>query len=190
MYQYRFNESLSAELTLQQIRGKEGVRVRESYLALAKEFGVQWNGRNYDRSSWENSDAINKALSAANAVLYSIVLAGLHSLGYSPSLGFIHTGKQLSFVYDIADLVKTQTSMPAAFEAAANGDTNVETRARAILRDRCSHERIQDRLTTAIPKLFNSSSPLGEESSQDIVSSIWDPNGPIAGGIQYGHDDC
>lgn len=126
----RFRDTLAADLTLQQIRGKEGVRMRDTYQRLAKTYGVHWQGRSYERSNWEGADPINRALSAANAALYAIVLAGLHSLGYSPSLGFIHTGKQLSFVYDIADLVKTDTSIPAAFEAAAAGADKVESRAR------------------------------------------------------------
>jgi CRISPR-associated protein Cas1 len=189
MYGYRFNELLPKHLTLQQIRGKEGVRVRETYQSLAKEYGVQWNGRKYDRNSWDDADPINKALSAANAALYAIVLAGLHSLGYSPSLGFIHTGKQLSFVYDIADLVKTETSMPAAFEAAAAGVEKVETRARRILRDRCCHERLQDRLTKAVPALFAASAEDVADATADGVTALWDGEGTVSGGRLHGGDD-
>lgn len=189
MYQFRFQENLPASLTLQQIRGKEGVRVRDSYQLLAKTYGVSWSGRRYDKSSWADSDPVNQALSAANAALYAIVLAALHSLGYSPSLGFVHTGKQLSFVYDVADLVKTETSIPAAFEAAADGAEQVESRARRILRDRCCHNRLQDRLTKIIPSLFNAEHPDAELACSDEVGSLWDSNGPIPGGIQHGRDD-
>lgn len=189
MYQSRFRESLPESLTLQQIRGKEGIRIRDTYQLLAKTYGVNWAGRRYNRESWADADPVNKALSAANAALYAIVLAGLHSLGYSPSLGFIHTGKQLSFVYDIADLVKTETSMPAAFEAAAAGEERVESRARRILRDRCCHERLQDRLTKMIPALFNSESPDLDTACQDEITALWDPTGSVSGGIQHGRDD-
>lgn len=189
MYQARFTEALPAHLTLEQIRGKEGVRVRDTYQRLAKEYGVTWNGRRYDRGSWEEADPINRALSAANAALYAIVLAGLHSLGYSPALGFIHTGKQLSFVYDIADLVKTATSIPAAFEAAASGSDKVESRARRILRDRCCHERLQDQLTKLVPALFQATDADADRSVADDVGSLWDPSGVVPGGIQHGRDD-
>lgn len=189
MYQCRFKDSLPASLTLQQIRGKEGVRVRETYQQLAKAYGVTWGGRNYDRSSWEASEPVNKGLSAANAALYAIVLAALHSLGYSPALGFIHTGKQLSFVYDVSDLVKTETSIPAAFEAATAGDYEVESRARRILRERCCHDRIQDRLTKIIPALFSASLPSEELTCRDEVGALWDGERTIPGGIQYGRDD-
>lgn len=186
MYQCRFQEALPATLTLQQIRGKEGVRVRVTYQQLAKTYGVAWNGRQYDRTSWESADPVNQALSAANAALYAIVLAALHSLGYSPSLGFVHTGKQLSFAYDVADLVKTETSIPAAFEAATSGADQVESRARRILRERCCHDRIQDRLTKLIPALFNTESIDHDRACSDEVGSLWDADGLISGGIQYG----
>jgi CRISPR-associated protein Cas1 len=189
MYQLRFREILLETLTLQQIRGKEGVRVRETYQKLAKAFGINWSGRRYDRSSWADADPVNQALSAANSALYAIVLAGLHSLGYSPSLGFVHTGKQLSFVYDIADLVKTETSIPAAFEAAAGGGEQVESRARRLLRDRCCQDRLQDRLTKIIPALFDTQDADIDSACGDGVSSLWDSNGPIPGGVQHGRND-
>jgi CRISPR-associated protein Cas1 len=189
MYQCRFPDPLPASLTLQQIRGKEGVRVRDTYQQLARAYGVPWNGRNYDRSSWETADPVNKGLSAANAALYAIVLAALHSLGYSPALGFVHTGKQLSFVYDVADLVKTETSIPAAFEAAIAGDCQVESRARRVLRDRCCHDRIQDRLTKMIPALFSAALPDSELACRDEVGALWDGDSNIPGGTQYGRND-
>lgn len=188
MYQFRFSEKLSPQLSLQQIRGKEGVRVRDAYQRLAMQYGVAWCGRSYDRKGWANADPVNRALSAANASLYSIVLAGIHSLGYSPSLGFVHTGKQLSFVYDIADLVKTETSMPAAFEAAATGLEKVESSARRILRDRCSHVRLQDRLTRVIPALFASDPEDTYSAMGETVAGLWDPSGIVLGGRLHDGD--
>ena len=189
MYQFRFKDCLHSDLSLQQIRGKEGVRIRAAYQRLASEYGVSWSGRNYKRKNWGEADPINRALSAANAALYEIVLAGLHSLGYSPALGFIHTGKQLSFVYDVADLFKTSTSFPAAFEAAASGDEKIESRARRILRDRCCHERLQDRITKHVPALFSSKADNSEPTAADEITSLWDPKGIVQGGIQHGHHD-
>lgn len=189
MYEVRFPDPLPAGLTLQQIRGKEGVRVRETYQKLARDYGVSWNGRRYERSNWEESDPINKALSAANAALYAIVLAGLHSLGYSPSLGFIHTGKQLSFVYDVADLVKTETSLPAAFQAVSGGTAGVESQARRILREQCSLIRLQDLLTKLIPSLFQAKPENPESATADGVAELWDPDGNLRGGIQHAGDD-
>ena len=189
LYQARFSEVLPDDLSLAQIRGKEGVRVRDAYQQLAKKYGVNWNGRGYNRGNWSDADPINRALSAANSALYAIVLACLHSLGYSPALGFIHTGKQLSFAYDIADLVKTYTSFLAAFEAAAIDSEKVESRARRILRDRCCHERVQDQLTKKVPSLFSATAPGYQSSLSDEVGPLWDPSGPVNGGIQHGRND-
>ena len=189
MYQKRFSEHLQPGLTLAQIRGKEGVRVRDTYQRLALEYSVSWTGRSYERSKWQENDPINRALSAANAALYAIALGCLHSLGYSPSLGFVHTGKQLSFVYDIADLVKTETSMPAAFEAVSTGVERVESAARRILRDRCSTVRLQDKLTQMIPKLFCSEANDTLIAMEESVSGLWDQTGVIPGGHLHGGDD-
>lgn len=188
MYQIRFSERLSPAFTLPQIRGKEGVRVRETYQRLASHYGVAWQGRSYGRGQWDETDPVNRALSAANAALYAIVLAGIHAMGYSPSLGFIHTGKQMSFVYDIADLVKTETSIPAAFEAASAGIEAVESRARRILRDRCSHERLQDRLSRLIPSLFQAEVEDPLAATADRVAGLWNQNDVIPGGRLHAGD--
>ncbi len=191
MYQFRFSEPLSNQLTLQQIRGKEGVRVRDMYQKLALRYGVVWRGRSYDPKSWQQADPVNKALSAANSALYAVVSAGLHSLGYSLSLGFIHRGKQLSFVYDIADLFKTKTSMPAAFEAAAQGEEKVESRARSIFRERACYERLQDQLVKAVANLFSDSGPKpkGDNVDTSEPAQLWDPQSHQKGGVLHADDD-
>ena len=116
MYTKRFDEELDPDLSLEQIRGHEGVRVRNTYQLMSRRYGVKWKGRRYQRNKWDASDPANRALSMANALLNGICHAAIVSGGYSPGLGFIHIGKQLSFVYDIADLYKTELSIPIAFE--------------------------------------------------------------------------
>ena len=116
MYAKRFRESLDTNLTLEQIRGMEGARVRNAYFQASQEHNIPWVGRRYDRRNWKNADPINRALSAANALLNGLCHAAIISGGYSPAIGFIHTGKQLSFVYDIADLYKVETTIPLAFQ--------------------------------------------------------------------------
>ena len=115
MYERRFPDMDCANLTLSQIRGMEGVRVREAYRMFSKQYGVPWTKRDYKTTSWEDANPINRALSTANNVLYGICQGAIVSMGYSAGLGFIHTGKMLSFVYDIADLYKAECSIPAAF---------------------------------------------------------------------------
>ncbi|MBI2323195.1 MAG: type I-E CRISPR-associated endonuclease Cas1, partial [Chloroflexi bacterium] len=102
MYRMRFREALGRNLTLRQIRGKEGIRVREAYAQASRASGIPWRGRVFDRGNWRAADPVNRALSTANSCLYGVCHAAIVSAGYSPALGFIHTGKMLSFVYDIA----------------------------------------------------------------------------------------
>src|SRR5665811_1904308 len=117
MYARRFDEKVDESLSLQQLRGREGIRVRASYAEASRVSAVEWKGRNYDRTSWKTADPINRALSCANSCLYGLCHAAIVAAGYSPAIGFIHSGKGLSFVYDVADLYKTVTSIPAAFGA-------------------------------------------------------------------------
>jgi CRISPR-associated protein Cas1 len=135
LYRMRFEEPLDDSLTLQQLRGREGVRVREAYAQASRETGVPWQGRSYRRDAWQSTDPINRALSAANSCLYGICHAGILALGLSPALGFIHTGKMLSFVYDVADLYKTRYAIPIAFRETAQGTKELESRVRRRCRD-------------------------------------------------------
>src|SRR5262249_31841055 len=90
MYRRRFPEPLDDGVTLQQIRGREGIRVREAYARAARAVGVTWKGRVYRREHWDAADPLNRALSCANSCLYGVCHAAVVSAGYSPALGFIH----------------------------------------------------------------------------------------------------
>ncbi len=122
MYRTRFDEPLPEQLTLQQLRGREGVRVRDTYARESLRTGVPWTGRRYKVEEWERADPINRALSTAHACLYGLCHAAIVSTGFSTALGFVHTGKNLAFVYDVADLYKATVTIPAAFDAVAAGD--------------------------------------------------------------------
>jgi CRISPR-associated protein Cas1 len=126
MYQKRFPDSPLADKSIEQVRGMEGIRVRNVYKEMSKKFNVPWDGRSYDQGDWFRASDVNRALSAANACIYGVCHAALVSAGYSAGLGFIHTGKMLSFVYDVADLYKTETTVPLAFELAAQGPKEID----------------------------------------------------------------
>jgi CRISPR-associated protein Cas1 len=119
MSQIRFGEDAPERRSVDQLRGIEGVRVREIYKGLARQFGVEWRRRDYDQSQFDHSDIPNRCLSAATSCLYGVTEAAVPAAGYAPAIGFLHTGKPLSFVYDIADLVKFETVVPEAFRVAA-----------------------------------------------------------------------
>lgn len=186
MYCMRFADQPSPDLTLQQLRGKEGIRVRQAYAAAAREHGVEWRGRQYDRGSWSKADPINRALSAANSCLYGLCHAAILSAGYSPGLGFIHTGKQLSFVYDVADLYKAKVTIPVAFREAICSEPNLESRVRRACRDVFRSEKLVERILPDIARAFDvpADEPAGNDPAQDTYASDdaqpaewWQPEG-------------
>jgi CRISPR-associated protein Cas1 len=170
----------------------EGVRVRNYYYQWSKQTGIPWNGRSYDRGNWKGADPVNRALSTANACLYGICHAAIASLGYSPGLGFIHTGKQLSFVYDVADLYKMDITVPAAFRSAATSTTNLERSARHHCRDLFKENRILERIVKDISSLFDMEDDPNQianfmDEDAALPGALWDPssNGGVQGGIQH-----
>lgn len=195
MYQMRFAEPLEPSLTLRQIRGKEGIRVREAYAQASRVTGVKWEGRNYSRQSWGAGDPINRALSAANSTLYGICHAAIVSAGYSPALGFVHTGKQLSFVYDVADLYKTEFSIPTAFEETAQGSSHLETRVRHRLRDLFAERRLLQRIVPDLQRLMALPDWAAEQgvdfdADEAAPGGLWDPAmGEVSGGVNFSYSE-
>jgi CRISP-associated protein Cas1 len=192
LYQIRFSEQFDPALTLQQIRGMEGVRVREAYAKASRDSGVTWSGRSYKRDDWHDADPVNRALSTANACLYGLCHAAIVSAGFSPALGFVHTGKMLSFVYDIADLYKANLTVPIAFEAVSESVDNLERKVRLACRDRFVSERLLEKI---IPDVQNALMVKAGESGYENESfdfdaatpgSLWDPKfGDVEGGCNY-----
>lgn len=135
MYEIRFGEAAPARRSVQQLRGIEGARVRKTYELLAQRYGVTWKRRNYDPDNWDMGDVPNRCMSAATACLYGITEAAVLAAGYAPAIGFIHWGKPLSFVYDIADIFKFDTVVPIAFQVAAKNPHQPDREVRLACRD-------------------------------------------------------
>lgn len=191
MYELRFSMVIPEEVTLQQLRGMEGARVRDTYAKWSKKTGIPWNGRSYKMTDFNSCDSINKALSWANSCLYGIVHAGILSLGYSPALGFIHTGKQLSFVYDMADLYKCDITIPVAFSTVEECSSNIEKEVRKRCRDAIVKNRLLDRivrdLDTIINCVNNSDLKLLGEIGDNDIGTLWDGfTSASSGGKQWG----
>jgi CRISPR-associated protein Cas1 len=196
MYRMRFPGEDTSTLTMQQLRGKEGARVRRCYREHAQRTGITWHQREYDPDDFSSSDPVNQALSAAHACLYGIVHAVIVAIGASPGLGFVHTGHERSFVYDIADLYKAEITIPVAFEIAASGSTDISSDTRRAIRDRVHGGAILDRCVRDIRNLLLTTQPSGPiddewldvEASEDTVR-LWDDTGPeLASGRNYGSD--
>ncbi len=155
MYEKRFGQLVEPNLTIEQVRGREGYRVRNAYRQAAERFGLKWEGRNYDPSDWNKADPLNRALSTANACLHGIVQAGIITAGYSSAIGFIHTGKALSFVYDIADLYKVSMIVPMVFEVVAQSEHGVEQRSRMGCRDLFQDTHLLERILPDIEEVLH-----------------------------------
>lgn len=156
MYEFRFGELPPAKRSVEQLRGIEGARVRSMYKLMAKQYGVTWKGRNYDYKNWESGDVPNRCISAANHCLYGVCEAAILAAGYAPAIGFIHTGKPQSFVYDIADLFKFETVVPMAFKVAKENPCNPERETRAYCRNSFRKHKILKKLIPTIEEILSS----------------------------------
>lgn len=154
MFELRFGEPAPSRRSVEQLRGIEGTRVRETYKLLAQRHGVKWNGRRYDPKDWSKGDKVNQCISAATSCLYGITEAAVLAAGYAPAIGFIHTGKPLSFVYDIADIIKFDEVVPKAFEIAATSPKQPDRAVRLACRDIFRSNKVLDRLIPLIEEVL------------------------------------
>ena len=186
MYMMRFPGEDVSKLTMQQLRGREGVRIRKAYKDCSQCFGVDWHGRQYKTGDPSQSDDVNKALSIANSCLYGAVQSVIVAMGCSPALGFIHTGHERSFVYDIADLYKVEVTFPVAFRSASEGSDNMYHRTRKMVRDSISQSDVLIRATRDIHSLLKSNLYDDSTDSRDELT-LWDDiRGNVPSGCSYG----
>ena len=167
MFELRFGEPAPARRSVEQLRGIEGARVRKTYQLMAKQYGVEWHGRKYDPKDWEAGDTINQCLSAAPACLYGVTEAAVLAAGYAPAIGFIHSGKPLAFVYDIADLFKFETVVPVAFQIAAKGTQQPDRDVRIACRDAFRRTRLLKKIIPAIEEVLAAGEIKPPESPPD-----------------------
>ncbi|WP_441289016.1 CRISPR-associated endonuclease Cas1 [Sorangium sp. KYC3313] len=172
----------------------EGVRVREAYAKASRATGLPWSGRAYKRGDWGAADPVNRALSTANACLYGLCHAAIVSTGFSPALGFVHTGKMLSFVYDVADLYKVEVTVPIAFRAAAMGTASLESNVRRLCRSAFYDERLIQRIVPDMQRVLGLKADatllVTHAPDGDAPGALWDPvKGSVAGGKNFAELD-
>jgi CRISP-associated protein Cas1 len=174
MFQVRFKEEAPERRSIEQLRGIEGARVKRIYELLAQQHRVTWKRRSYDPGDWDVSDTPNRCVSAATACLHGLAEAAVLAAGYAPAIGFLHSGKPLSFVYDIADLFKFNTVVPVAFEIAgahARGKLREEP-ARAVrraCRDSFRRAALLEKLIPSIEDVLGASGVPAPETPTDSV---------------------
>jgi CRISP-associated protein Cas1 len=173
MYAMRFQEEPPSRRSVEQLRGIEGARVRKLYELLAKQYRVEWKVRNYDANNWGSGDIANRCLSSATACMYGICEAAILAAGYAPAIGFIHTGKPQSFVYDIADVFKFDTVVPVAFRIAARKPNDPERDVRLACREIFRQSRIVKRIIPAIEEILSAGGlPVPEAHEEAVAVAI------------------
>jgi len=184
MYAMRFpDDDAVATSTMQQLRGREGTRMKRLYREHSHRTGMKWSGREYRVDDPGVGDDVNRLLSMGNSCLYAACHAAIVGVGASPALGFVHTGKSLSFVFDIADLYKAEYTIPLAFDLAAAGRMD-ESDVRYSLRDRFSDGRFMQRVVRDIIHLLG-----GGDVKEGEINQLWDENSTVDGGANYARTD-
>lgn len=182
MYQMRFPNEDVSKLTMQQLRGREGSRIRKIYRQLSQTHQVEWSGREYNPDDFESGTPVNQALSAANVSLYGVAHSMIVALGMSPGLGFVHTGHELSFVYDIADLYKADLTIPLAFELAAGieEEDDIGRLARHKVRDKMIDGKMMKRMVKDLQDLMEVDPA---DQLQTDTLNLWDDKESL---VEYG----
>ncbi|MFI2077614.1 type I-E CRISPR-associated endonuclease Cas1e [Streptomyces triculaminicus] len=189
MYEQRFGAGTApANASLAQLRGMEGQRLKALYQLLARQHRIGRFRRTYDPASWDQQDPVNLALSSANTCLYGIVHATLLAMGCSPALGFVHSGNQQAFVYDIADLYKAELTIPLAFSL--HDSPHPEQAARRGFRDGLRLFRLMPRIVADVQALLEPDQEPDQVDLEEQLVDLWDPvSGPLPGGINYAGDE-
>ncbi|MEU7831275.1 MULTISPECIES: type I-E CRISPR-associated endonuclease Cas1e [unclassified Nonomuraea] len=191
MYRMRFPEEDPAGLTRHELLGREGRRVKECYRRQAERTGLPWNGRIYIPGDFSAGDPVNQAVTAAAQCMYGIAQTTVAALGCAPGLGFIHSGHELAFVLDVADLYKTEIAIPIAFDVAADSPEDVGSRTRRAIRDHVNKLSLLKRCVHDIKHLVLLDDAQADPDSTDIdrVTLQSDHGAELESGRNYAEDD-
>ena len=189
MYGMRFPGEDVSSYTMQQLRGREGARIRTLYRRLSKEYDVPLKGREYNPDDFLDASPVNQALSAAHVCLYGAVHSVIVALGCSPALGFVHEGHERSFVYDIADLYKAEMTIPIAFEVAAESPDDIGAETRRRTRDAFLDGRLMEKCARDVRRLLLGDFDSEEELGIDTMFLWDDKNSAVDFGVSYGKEN-
>lgn len=184
MYKHRFGEDMPQKRSPDQLKGIEGARTKAMYKLLASRYGVKWDGRSYDPKSIDASNPVNLCLSVANHCLYGICEAAILAAGYAPAIGFIHAGKPQSFVYDIADLFKFETSVPIAFDTARTKREDYIRQTRINCRDGFRKLNLLEKVIPTIDEILAAAEIAMPEIHKEAIS-IAIPNKEPTGDVGH-----
>jgi len=164
MYAWRLGEVLPHR-SLDVLRGIEGARMKETYRLLARQIGVEWHGRRYDRARPQAADLPNQALNHVSSAVEAAAAIAVAATATIPQLGFIHEDPGQSFVLDIADLYRDSVTVPCAFRAAKRvaeqPAENIERVSRRFTGQALSREQVIPAMVDRIKSLFDERSSGG-----------------------------
>ena len=184
MYQMRFPGEDVSTLTMQQLRGREGSRVRQAYRKASQKWNIPWSGREYKPGDFDDGTPVNQALTAGNMCLYGLAHAVIFAMGCSPGLGFLHVGHENSFTYDIADLYKAELVIPLAFELAAAQPDDLPAEMRRRTRDAMASAHILERMVRDIRWLLLDDEAPADPAVEEV--RLWDKDSEgLASGRLY-----
>ncbi|HYE00985.1 MAG TPA: type I-E CRISPR-associated endonuclease Cas1e [Alphaproteobacteria bacterium] len=150
MYAKRFGETPRAT-SLDSLRGMEAARIKRSYELIARQIGVAWHGRRFDRANPEGDDLPNQAINHVVTALEAGVAIAVQATGTLPPLGFLHEDSAKSWVLDLCDLYRTTVTVPIAFRCAKRAAAgSAETLDRLCRRAVSDHMRESGFIDTVI----------------------------------------
>ncbi|HBR09932.1 TPA: type I-E CRISPR-associated endonuclease Cas1 [Candidatus Acetothermia bacterium] len=158
MYFLRLGEVLP-HTTMDALRGAEGKRMKAVYQLLAKQYGVNWKGRSYDRTNPNADDTINTAINHVSAAVRAAAMIAVSATATIPQLGFIHESAGVAFALDIADLYRTSLTLPTAFAAVKQvqkrGWENLERLTRRMIGEKLRRGKVISAMIDDIKELLN-----------------------------------
>lgn len=152
MYALRLGEVLPHK-DLDTLRGIEGARAKTMYRLMADKYGITWHGRRYDRQNPNAADTPNQAINHAATAVQGAAAIAVHAVAAIPQLGFIHEDSGQSFVLDIADLFRDAVTLPIAFSAVRQAESNSETIDRLVRREAATVFRKQKTIPAMIDSI-------------------------------------
>jgi CRISPR-associated protein Cas1 len=165
MYAWRLGEVLPVG-DLDALRGIEGARVKKAYREIARQFGINWTGRQYDRDAPEADDLTNQAINHASSAVRAAAQVAVAVTGAIPQLGFIHEESGIAFALDIADLFREDTLLPVAFGAARETTTSprqpLERTVRHLATKTFRRQKVVPRMIDRIKELLDADDSGGD----------------------------
>ena len=177
MYNWRYPNEKIKSASLEELKGFEGKKMKECYAKYAEQYHYNWNGRTYKTDDFDSSDLANKYVTAINHILYAITQAIIQIMGYSPAIGFIHTGHIAAFTFDISDLFKEEITIPLAFKLATELGYFDRHKMITEYRNVITEKKVISRMVNYLENLFDDN-----VSTIEAELNLWDS-------IKYGKTD-